>query len=884
MPDVGPKITSGAGVSWYQINKDASNLHSFYAWTVNQPGFLLGIGAWMRRSGSGRAKPQLAAYSGGASSGVVPSPLPITRRGYTDEILVEAGASSTGASYEQAIFGSEADASLGVVGAAVRLKPGDKVVLAIHNEANHVDIAIPPSAASQTTFRRTAPAGDPPNPFGTGAELYIPLRALWGVWEPAVAPTTVAVSPTGNITTTTPTFTATTTDPDRVAPKHDKLAGYWIELRIFGTTALIWQTQMLVPTSTERSSGNISRAYNGSVALTTGQYEFRVSSVDDAGAIGSFTPWKLFTIANLPSVDSSAATPSGKDEDGTVGVWSARWVSPSGLNANAVKVRVLSGAEVIRGGDSMPWATITPVAPGGTLSVDDTITKITKGVGVDPLPPGSYTWEMKAKDTAGGTSEWSDPVDLRINFPPNQPTGLRPISGTVVTTPPLVDWLISDPDADDVLGAGLVSEWKVTRLSTGGVLTGRTPDVDPATGRGYFQFTETQFPASGQYQIEVRGVDLSAESAGVADDYKFSGWSAPLLLEKVTANTVTINSPTPNQVLLTSSPQIAFSVSGTGMNFFRVELYETSELVTPLFGSGIRAAIDPNSAVYTVPSGILTNGKFYDVKVITLLGDIESYSPRVRFKIQFPTADIVTGVSASLVMTPWDYEPVTVDITWGPTSYVGNQFAGWVITRRLDNQPSGEAVVIAHLRSAATLGFRDYHAPPNAGLTYGVSQLRRSGSDIQQSVVSEVQIEVPLTVPVIASLMPERGGDIRSPVIMLSNDYAEGFAKDETTIPTWGTMGVPTLVRAPEGYGQKVYGIGFRIRTDARGTVQQHIERWRNIVQSGHPVSFRTETEVVYCRIVPTSGWLSRSQRGGAYEIALSIEQVAWAEAVAIET
>lgn len=878
MPTAGSNRTSGAGVTWLGIGASSDNTWTFSHWTAAEPGFLLKLGAWMRRSGDKNPTPQLAVYAG-TSQIVAGKPMPGARLGFTASIGVAAGKGSAGASYEPSLVSSHMDASLGVSGAAVRLIPGNVYVLAIQNASQGLNLAGNTGLTAETFFRRTS-SGDPPDPFTHSNLPSTTMRDVWAYWEPAVAPTVTITGPAASISTTAPVFTAATTDPDRVAPKHDRLAGYWIELRRTGETDLVWQSPKIIPASTERSSGNISRAYGGLTSLTTGSYQVRIKAVDDAGAEGDWTDWHTFVIANLPSVNTVASTPTGKKETGVVNEWIGQWVSPAGLSANAAKVRVLSGGEPIRGGDAAPWVTITPVAPNGSITLLDTSALITKG-SAGPLPSGVYTWQMRGRDTSGSATEWSDEVPLSINFPPNTPASVRPISGTRITDPPLIDWLVSDPDPDDVLGSGLTSEWKITRLSTGAVQTGRTADVDPATGRGYKQFTSTQFPADGQYQVEIRGIDLSAEASGTG----IGGWSAPITLEKVTSPSVAITSPTPGQTMLTGSPQIAFTVGGDGMLFYRVDLYDNGEPANPFFGSGFVPASNPNSGLYTVPAGVLANGQLYDVQVTTLgAGDIESRSPRVTFKIQFPQANIVTGLTADVNLMEADYEPVTVNLSWGPTGYIGDQFAGWIVTRRLATQPDRAAVVIAHIRSAMAQNFRDYHAPPNVSLVYGVSQLKRSGPDIQQSPVSEIEIDVSLTIPMIASLMPGRGADLRAPVVMLSDDLAEGFNREEATVPTWGTKGVPTLVRSPEGYGQRSYSVGFRLRTDQHGNVRDHIARWRNLVRSGHPVSLRTETEVVYCRIVPSPGWLQRSTRVGVYEVSVGLEEVAWTEAVKIKT
>jgi hypothetical protein len=883
MTQIGTKVTSyTSGSPWREIPSSGSaNQQGILYWRQNDPGFATQIGFWGRKAGSNTSRPQAAIWERNGGTDALPTPG--RRLGYTNPYAVSNSAGGAGIDFILDIAASSRDASVGVIGAPIPLQPGTDYTSGLHVESGPgIDIAAPITIANRQIHVRGAPAGLPTDPFQHSGFLG-PLNpgALYVIYEPATAPTVAMTGPGASISTASPTFAATTTDPDR-ALYQDRLAGYTIELRLQSDPTLIWNPSFSVaPGSTEFTTGNISRAYDGP-ALSANTYMVRIAARDLAGAVGAFSDWRVFTIANLPYLETDVVhAPLGKQESGVVSTWSAKWKSPAAKNATHLKVQVLSGGSPIK--ESAWVALAAPVAPDGTISRADSVVGLTQGT--NALGAGFYTWRMKGRDVDGAETEWSDPVEFQVNFPPLQPSGLRPISGTRVVEPPRVDWFVDDLDDDDSLGSGLTSEWRVTNLRTAGQLTGRTSDFEALTGRAYMQFTTAQFPQPDDFMVEVRGVDLSAEAeGGPALATAYSAWSSPITLTLYVAPTVTINIPTQGMSFATASPQISFSVGGDGMTHFRVEVYSTSNDVTPIYSSGTIEAQDLHNGLFTIPPGFLSNGQIYRVRVFTTLDNIESNSPFVTFSVQYDVADMVNGFSLAPFLLDGDYEAATVQASWEMSGALGADFAGYLITRRLSSQERSEAVTIAHIREVGTRTFYDYHAPPNDEITYGIMQLRRVGADILLSDVSEETITIDISVPVIASLWRGRGQDLRSPVIMLSTDYAEGFQRDETTIPTWGNQGKPTLVRSPEGYGQRVYSIGFRIRADARGTLKDHLTRWRNIVRSGHPYSLRTETEVAYVRIVPAVGWLSRSSRVGVYEVALTAEEIAWSERVAITT
>lgn len=869
---VGTKVP-GSTSDWYTIPAGGGgnlNQVAMIRFTPSVSGFLHTIGMLARRSGANNGKSQLAVWDADPVSGA-----PTKRLGYTATITI-AGLNH----YEDTLAWSSRDAELGVVGAAVPVVAGTSYWLGDQNDSAGVEIATNGvSSPTATIYRRAVGSGVlPTDPFGVAAQATPRPGQIYAYVTPSTDPLATITGPAALISTATPTITATIADAEFGAPWRDRIASYVIELREQGETVLLWNPSAFIATSAEKTANAISRVYGGP-SLGSGAYELRIQVIDSAGKVGPFTDWYPFTVANQGAVDVSAATPTGKQESGIVTTWSAVWTHPSALAANGARVRILSGTQVLRGGDTAPIITLSPtVADGATISLTDATTVALTHTPNGALPSGSYTWQMQARDTAGGFSPWSVAIPFTVNFAPNQPTGLRPDSGSRSPVRPRIDWLISDPDADDVLGVDLVSEYEITRLSNSNVVTNRTPNVDLATGRGYLDITTTEMPAADDYQWRVRGVDLSAESAGTG----LGGWSAPTLFTLTLLPVVTITVPTANQVLQTSSPQIAWTVASGTQSFFRVEV-SLPNVTEPFWGSGLIAASNPTSGVYNIPAGVLENGLTYDVRVVTLgPGDVESASLKVRFTVSFPTADTVNNVLATLKRTDVDYEATIVTLSWDVTGYTQLEFGGYIVARREADQPASEAVVIAFIREAGQNTFDDYHAPPNVELIYTLSQLRKVGGDIRQSPITEATITVPLTTPVLASMLS--GADLRAPVMMLSDEFAQGFRKRSNLLDVWGTGDKPMLVRSPRGRGSVPLAVGFFLIDDERGTLHQHMARWTAIVESGDPFSLRTETRRYICAIDASEDWLHRTEHLGVMKVELTLSEIFWNESVSVVT
>lgn len=844
---------------------------------ATQGGLLTAFGVYAKRSGSNNSKLQMGIWEDVAGA-------PGQLLGFTPVITI----GGTAKNYESGLapYGKN-DARTGNASNALALVPGKWYWLGLLTVSRQTDLYSLAGNTSPATYIRSITSDSLTDPFGTATSspYYTEIDVYANVRLPN-APTVTPTSPTGTINSATPTLTATAVIDEIGAPYYNRLAAYQVEVRNKATTALIYQSGLHIASAAERSSAQPALVYNGP-ALSQDSWEWRIQVQDDAGTFSQWSGWTTFTIANLGNVDATTATPSSKQEAGTVTTWGGmRWTSPTLLAANAVQIRILQAGNPTpvrtTEGTTGPIALSPTVNNNNFISVADSLAKLTSN-GQTALPSGTYQWQMQARDTNGGWSPWSSLVSFSVNWPPNLPTNLSPASGSTVAARPLLTWNVSDPDNDDILGGDLVSDYLIQRmvngLPSGSPVTGTTGNVDPTTGKGYFQTTIAELPSDGTYQWQIRGRDQSAVAAGTG----LGPYSAPQTFNLITAAAATITSPLQNQILQTSTPQISWTLSGGALQvFYQVDFYANPSDLTPFFSSG-QISVAPSSAgTYTPPGGFLKNGKTYNVTVTvwTSGGTVKATTPKRQFTIQYVSANLVNNVQAIVTLLPRDVEATTVQVSWDQTTYAQGSFGGYIVWRRTSDEAPSEAVPLAQILSVGQTIFFDYNAPPNASLIYSVSQLQVVGGDIRSSDMTEAPIDTVLTIPVINSLLD---GSIRAAVKWLSTGLSKGFNRDENPVPTWGSHGLPVLIRGPEGYGQQLLSLSFNLRSDSWGQLHEHMADWKALVESGHPVCVRTETDRIFARIVPGGGWLQRGDVG-VYQVTLDLEEIFWSEGVVVDT
>lgn len=856
--------TTAAG--WLQVSAGSSNQRAWNiaAFTVSEPVFLHTLGSRMRRSGSGNGTVYFAVWQ---ADGVG---LPGVRLGYTGPVSVTATSSSTGQVAQQPIVASVADAVTGQVGSAIRLLPGIVYYYGFLVRNNGVDVGV--VAGTATNYNRTNNTNTPTDPFGTGtaatpASPSVPI--LWGLAETDAPLTVTLTGPASTISTVTPAITGTVTQTDSGTPYFDRLYQYQVEVRNALTTGQLWST-VVTASTTERASNSFSVVYAGTALTPGGQYEVHVRAAGDLGVWGTYSAWRPFTVGAVGTVDVSIPTPSGKQATGIIASVVGKWTHPSGTAMAKADVRFLVNGVVIRTSETLQPTGITKAASNNqtfTISAaEHGLTPVS-----DPLPGGSYTYQLRGRDSGGGITPWSDQAPFTVNTPPNQPSNLRPFSGVTLTSRPRLLWDGSDQDADDLFGGNVVSyveiTWPDTTIHTYGPLS----SVDPGSGSGYLDLTTTHVPNDGVYQWRVR----------LNDGNGYGPWSPPTIFTLTAAPLLTITAPADNATVTTSTPSIVFSIASSTIASYKVRFYRPGA-ISPFFDSGpITVSPPATSQTFQPAPGWLENGQLYDVEVIaTTPVNVTSISQKRRFRVSYPTAPGLTAVDASMLTNQRDWEPTSVVVVWGQTSLPQTEFGGYVLWRREATQTAAEAVPIRLIPNAGQTSFIDHHPPPNASLIYSVSQLRIVTGDTRASVPVEVQIDTTLTVPVLVSL--ENGATLRAPVAWLNTGLSMGFRRADTTIETWGSLGAPLWVRNPANYGAESYSVRFTLRSDAYGTLHQHLAAWTAMVKSGDPFSFRTEMARTFVRIVSSGQWASRGSYPGTYQISLTFEEIFYQEAADI--
>ena len=437
---------------------------------------------------------------------------------------------------------------------------------------------------------------------------------------------------------------------------------------------------------------------------------------------------------------------------------------------------------------------------------------------------------------------------------------------------PTIDYYLSDPDIDDILGVGVTAQIEIWRNGNPTPVVVTSGLVDPATGRGYFVVTSTQAPVLDTYYWRVRGYDISANVYGA--------WSPTQVFTLALGPTVTMVSPTVNATVATSTPQYEFSVVDGPMTRWRIQVYRIGAEL-PFYSTEEIATAPATSKTFVQPAGWLKNNTVYEVVATAwTAGGLQSSSAKRPFTVSYVGAPELGGIQASLLQYARDLEPTSVQVSWLRTASPLSQFEGYVIWRRTSNQDPTQAIPIAHIKQPGQLSYIDHSAPVNESLVYGVSQLQKVGPDTRDSLLVEIEIDVPLETPVITSALNGREYRVTTKNLQEALDF--GFDRQDGSIQTWGSEGKKVLQRSPEGYGAESLTIGFTIKGDERGTLREHFLDVRNLVQSGHPLCVRYEMGMGFFKWVP-GRYARRGASVGTYEITLQLEEIFYNEAAALD-
>lgn len=847
---IGIRLTGSTG-AWQTVPRDEQRALADAVWVAPSPGWVTRLGVYARRAG-GDPRIHLAVWRDDGSG--QPGQL-LGRTGLIPVSTINAGASAEGP-----IIWTHPETS--GPSTAIRVAAGQVLRPGFRLDGGGVDLAVPAGSIDTTYHRRVVASGFPTDPFLPVETTSAPSSGIWCLFVPDTAPASpVSQAPAANTATNslTPILEAAFVDDDSPAPTSDRLRSYQLEVRDAVTLVALWtsDTALFAASAAERSAARFSRVYAGTPLVGGQVIHVRERVFDDHLAYSDWSAWRTITINALGQVDSSYSQPSGKiDTDPAQIYWGSHWYHPQGRATDRVQVRILEGRAGLKQSPEIVKAVASAALPGAFFNISPAEAQI------GALAPGSYTFQVRGRDaTSQQWSPWSVERAFSINAPPSVPANLQPPSGAASTTRPLLEWESVDPDADDLPGVDVVWDVEITPPS-GIPATFTTTAYDPTRDVASLQLTTTHLPAFGVYKWRARGRDLSAGTPGA------SAWSPQQALTYAAGPVVTLTSPVSGAIVNTSTPTIAFTVSGGTMASFLVRLYRADESRI-LYES---PRVVSSQGLWTVPAGILKKGGAYDRVVIARdTNNLDGASLRLPFSVDYAAPAVLSNVNATPFQNPGDPDPTSMLLTWAPGSYPPGEHAGYRIYRRAAGEPIANAVLIRRIPSVVQTRWVDHHAPADGPQTWGVTQLRRVGLETLESLPVEVTAELDFQGIVLASV--NDGAALRGVLYWEAHgspaDLSASLELIDDPVITWGSNGLGIPVRragvAPES---RSYG-GLRLIDDDRGSADAHRNNLKALAQRQDLVSVRSKREPRLWGAI-TSLDIQREGRGYSVDVTIS--------------
>lgn len=216
-------------------------------------------------------------------------------------------------------------------------------------------------------------------------------------------------SPSGTVTTLTPTFTGTHNDPD-----GDSLSQVEIEVRRVSDNALMWSSV---------SSGSFSIGYAGTTLVSGTQYKWRART-DDSSSGTNFGAWSSFTtftpVTNNPPVATVVAPTGGAAVGSLTPTLQFSYYDVDGNVQSGYQIQVRRSSDLTIFWDPGQVASsATSVVYAGTTLVGGT----------------TYEWRVRVQDSVGDWSSYTSWAQFQPQAIPNAPTLSSPSGLTNTLTP-----------------------------------------------------------------------------------------------------------------------------------------------------------------------------------------------------------------------------------------------------------------------------------------------------------------------------------------------------------------------------------------------------------------------------------------------------------------
>jgi hypothetical protein len=814
---------------------------------------------WLRRLG-GRIGPQtagstsvkLVAYNAGSGD---PSGADLLAQTASFTASTTMGSASQGANEERDVT------------TPVQIWSGSRILLDLvavsGNTLGHgmVQAAnLPGSSPSDRNFysRSTATVADP---FGAYSAAYEGQMSLWALCHANEAPHTPVNRTATNLESLTPTFGADFRDDNGewggANDSGDEMSKYRIQVRRVSDGVTFWNPAAFTASSSERAVDRLERVYAGTTLVRGTTYEWRVQVADEFGAWSDWSSWLTFTIASAGTV-TAISPPSGKQETVTPSPFTGQWTHATALAMTHAQLRISEGGSVVRASGDIAKAVSSSAAPGTSFTVTWAESGFTA-----LSPGGSYTFELRGKDSGGTYSAWSNAVAFTVNAAPTVPSNTEPDSMEVKTSSPLITFDMSDPD--DTTGTGLGATVEVYDASNALVESGAATH----TGGERWSY-QTALASFGTYHWRAIGYDGTFYSGGAITVAADAVWSVPQHFQYLAGPSLSIVAPADGATVDTSTP--TFEWSAPTQTAFKLRVYDRTT------GALIRATNGGEWAVsaaqtYTHPAGYLTNGGLYrweievqDAAALTALagGDVD---------VVFTPPDDVAGFAALPYLVASDPWATAIRLEWEAST--DPDFVSYDLYRDDLAQP------LARLTSASETAWIDMTPPSGRTFTYTLRVVAQIETEQISSAGTSAEAQIDLGGVVLTSVADP--ATVRAILTRVTERTLPRRGSEAVYTP-WGALteptGAPTTIKGKARWWE-IEGV-YYVAADAAATAEQRIAEIEALDASDtQTFCYRDERgRRLFVTIPADDGLVFRDRRLGRAEVTMRLREEKYVEGV----
>lgn len=446
--------------------------------------------------------------------------------------------------------------------------------------------------------------------------------------------------PSGSVSTLTPTFTGTHSDPD-----GDSLSGVEIEVRRVSDSALFW--------SNVTSTGTFSIGYAGTTLVSGTQYKWRARTKDNVSgsSYGAWSGFTNFTPATNTNPTATVVSPTGAVGVGTLTpTLQFTYYDADGDAQSAYQILVRRASDLVSFWDTGQVASsATSVIYAGT-ALSNNIT---------------YEWSVRVQDSKGAWSSYSGWAQFQAQAVPNSPTVTSPSGLTNTLTPTVQGTYNQGSGGTEAAFQYEIQQNAVTIYSSGDIATAI------ATGQSYGTNNPSDTPSTPpalawgtSYAIRMRSKDNAAQYSSWSGWTSFNTNSAPTTPTSLTPDNEITGDTTPPITWVHNDPD------GDAQTAVDIELRKVSDdsVVTGYGPKTLSQSTLTHDVTQTLTASPSTQYK-YRVRTKGTTGP--GYGPWSDWK--FFTVATAPVVSVTVPTVSQVLTGSTLNVTWSMSGGSGTQ-------------------------------------------------------------------------------------------------------------------------------------------------------------------------------------------------------------------